>query len=261
MKLRTTSPLEGARWVRFGLTRLLRRPLPHLAMFGFMAFGLGLVLSLPWIGPPLALTLLPALCAGWVHATERDLAGEMPHPLMLLAPLRSPRRGALLQLGLLYALAALLLLELADLIDPEFFEQWSLAFGRQSAGDDISAQALVSVQQGMLLRVVLLLPLVLLLWHAPVIIHRTSATVAKAIFASALATTRNLATFVVYGLSWLAADVLLSALVGVLLSLLGASALAMLVVIPISMLFSGAFFTSLHASVHGCLEFDSQESA
>lgn len=255
MKLRTAPPLEGVRWARAGLTQLLGQPLAHAALFGVMAFGLGLLLSLPWIGPVMALTLLPALNAGWVHSSSRALQGERLTPLLLFAPLRSPQRNKLLQLGGLHAAAALLMFALAGLIDPDFGTQWSLALGSTEADDEITARAVSAVQQGLLLRLLLLLPVLLTFWHAPVIIHRTDASVAKALFASGLATLRNLGTFVVYGLTWVGADLLLSVLVGGLLGLLGQSALAVLVVVPSSMLFSAAFFASIHASVHGCIEF------
>lgn len=255
MKLRTTTPLEGVRWARAGLTQLLGQPLAHAALFGVMAFGLGLLLTLPWVGPVLALTLLPALNAGWVHASARALQGERLTPLLLFVPLRSPQRNKLLQLGGFHAVAALLMFALAGLIDPEFASQWSLALGGADADDEITARAASAVQQGLLLRLLLLLPVLLAFWHASVIIHRTGASPAKALFASALATLRNLGTFVVYGLTWVGADLLLSALVGGLLGLLGQTALAVLVVVPSSMLFSAAFFASIHASVHGCIEF------
>ena len=255
MKLRTAPTMEGARWVRSGLTQLLRQPVPHAALFGVMAFSLGLLMSLPVLGPLLALSLLPALNAGWVHCSTCALQGQILTPLRLLAPLQSPQRNKLLLLGAVHAGAALLILSLANLFDPTFLEQWALAISGQ-ADDELAAKALETVQQGVLLRGAMLLPVLLVFWHAPVIIHRTDASVAKAIFASALATTRNLGPFAVYGLTWVGADMLLSNLVGALLGMIGQSGLALLIVVPSSMLFSAAFFASLHASVHGCLEFD-----
>lgn len=255
MKLLTASPLQGVRWARAGLTQLLGQPLAHAAMFGVMAFGLGLLLSLPWIGPVLALALVPALNAGWVHASTLALRGERLTPLVLFAPLRSAQRSKLLQLGGLHAAAALLMFALASLIDPDFASQWNLALGSTEADDEITARAVSAVQQGLLLRLLLLLPVLLAFWHAAVIIDRTGAGLAKALFASYLATLRNLGAFVVYGLTWVGADLLLSTVVGGLLGLLGQSALAVLVVVPSSMLFSAAFFASIHASVHGCIEF------
>lgn len=254
MKLRTAPTLEGARWVRSGFLLLLRQPLAHAALFGVMAFGLGLLLSLPWIGPVLALGLLPALNAGWVHSTESVLQNQTPTPLRLLEPLRSEQRSRLLLLGALQATAALLMFSLADLLDPNFREQWSLALSGK-VDDELAAQAMQAVQQGLLLRAAMLLPVLLLFWHAPVIIHRTGAGVAKAIFVSALATLRNLGAFVVYGLTWFCADLLLSAIVSALLGLIGQSSFGIVIVVPASMLFSAAFFASLHASVHGCIDF------
>lgn len=256
MKLRSAPPLEGLQWARAGLLQLLRQPLQHAAMFGLMAFSLALLLSLPWIGPMIALALLPALNAGWVHASDCVQRGESITPLRLLVPLRSARRNQLLQLGALHAFAALLMFGLAGLLDPEFADQWNLAITGSQADDEITARAVAAVQQGMLLRALLMVPVMLLFWHAPTIIHRTGASVGKALFGSAMATLRNLGGLAVYLLAWIGADVLLSAVIGGLLGLIGQSALSVLVVVLGSMLFSAAFFASIRACVYGCIEFD-----
>jgi hypothetical protein len=102
----------------------------------------------------------------------------------------------------------------------------------------------------------LMLPLVLTLWHAPMVIVRTGAGVGKALFISATATWRNLGAFVVYGVAWLLADLVLSLLLAGLLAALGLGQLAMVLVLPGAMVFSGAFYASLKASVDGCIDFD-----
>lgn len=261
MKLLTVRPLEGARWMLSGLLAVRRQPIGLAGLVGFMTLNLGLMLSLPWVGPLLVALLLPALTAGWVHTLEASAAERRPTVSGLLAPLLSPRRGALLRLGLLYALVAWGMLMLADVIDPSLPDAWdalrSNATGTEA--EERMAEAMQSLQTGMLLRLTMLMPVALLFWHAPVIIHREGAGVAKALFASALASWRNLGAFVTYGVCWALADLALSLLLGGVLGLMGLPQLAMLLAVPVALLFSAAFYASLYASVLGCLDFNAPD--
>lgn len=250
--------------MRAGMALLLRQPMAHLALMGFMFFALGMLLGIQKIGPIVVMMLIPSLNAGWVacHAPLKE--GKALSPFRLLAPLRDPAsRPKLLILGGLHAAACILMLVLADLIDPNFHQHWQTALREQPASDDaLSEAAFHGLQSGMLLRLLCLLPVALLFWHAPVILHRRPDTsIAKALFASGLASLRNLKPFAVYLLGWVVADILLSLLIGVLLSLLGGgSGMVIFVMVPMMLLFAGAFYTSLHASVHGCLVFDDADN-
>ncbi|MEY8875354.1 MAG: BPSS1780 family membrane protein, partial [Leptothrix sp. (in: b-proteobacteria)] len=195
-----------------------------------------------------------------VHTVARLQAGQAPNATLLLAPLRSPARMRLLQLGGLHAMAALLMLTLADQIDVGMPQAWEAM--RQAQDEAATMAALEALQGGLTLRVALLLPVVLLFWHAPVLVSRDARIgVAQALFGSALASLRNLGAFVVYGLCWVGADLLLSTLLGGVLGLLGLPQLAMLVAVPVALLFSASFYASLHASVMGCIDFDDAELA
>ena len=66
----------------------------------------------------------------------------------------------------------------------------------------------------------------------------------------------GLPAFVVYGLSWLVADLLLSSVVGLIAAAIGQPQIVLLLVLPAAVLFASAFYASLHASVHACIEFD-----
>jgi uncharacterized membrane protein len=91
-----------------------------------------------------------------------------------------------------------------------------------------------------------------------VVITRTGASLGKALFISATASGRNLGAFVVYGLSWVAADLVLSLLLGGLLAALGLGQAVVLFVLPGAMIFSAAFYASLRASIDGCIDFEDQ---
>jgi hypothetical protein len=259
MRLRTAPALEGLLWMRSGLLLLRRETLSHIAWAGFMLFGLGLLLSIPRVGPILALTLMPTLSAGWVAGTEQLLQGIRPLPVGLISPLlhSASTRRRLVLLGLLHALATAVLLMLADLIDPGFQSQLQASFETQSGTAVDSAAAQSAVQTGLLLRLALMVPISLLFWHAPVILHRTDTSVGKALFASAMASLRNLRAMVMFGLGWFGLNVLVSIGLSVLIPLFGSGDLAAFLIVPILLAFTAAFYASLHASVQGCLIFDS----
>jgi hypothetical protein len=255
MKLRVTSPKDGLQWMLSGVRLVRQQPLGLAGLFGMMVFGLALLMGLPWIGPVLVAALLPAMTAGWVVATTAAQSGERPLPTHLIGPLRSAARPALLRLGGLHALASFLLLTLADLLDPDMGSAWS-ALRSEESTSEAALDAIGALQQGMVLRAALLLPVALVFWHAPVVITRTGASLGKALFISATASGRNLGAFVVYGLSWVAADLVLSLLLGGLLAALGLGQAVVLFVLPGAMVFSAAFYASLKASIEGCIDFD-----
>lgn len=263
MLLRTAPALEGLQWMRSGLILLRRETLSHVAWAGFMLFGLGLLLGIPRIGPILALALMPTFSAGWVAGTDQLLKGVRPLPIGLISPLmHSPLvRRRLLVLGSLHALVAILLLVLADWIDPGFQAQLQASLDPQPASTAPDSAALGAAQNaaqaGLLLRLTLMVPLSVLFWHAPVIIHLTDTGVVKALFASALASLRNLRAMTLFGLGWFGANVLVSITLAALIPMLGSGDLAALLIVPILLAFTAAFYASLHASVHGCLIFDS----
>jgi hypothetical protein len=258
MQLRTAPALEGVAWMRSGVSLLLRQPMAHLALMGFMFFTFGLLLGIQKVGAIAVLILMPSLNAGWVACNAALREGKLISPLSLLAPLRNAAsRPKLLILGCLHALSGLAMLAFADVIDPDFRQHWGLVL-RDHPADDASTEAAFSgLQSGMVLRLLCLLPVALLFWHAPVILHRLPTTsVAKALFASALASLRNLRPFAVYLMCWVLADIALSIVIGVLLSMIGGGSIAVFIMVPVMLLFSAAFYTSIHACVHGCLLFD-----
>lgn len=266
MRLRQAPAREGVEWMRSGVEQWRRQPMALTSQLALMVLSLGMLMGLPWIGLVLVLTLLPALSAGWVHTIEHiqpTASGPRVSLRLLLAPLLSPARSRLLMLGTLYAAAVLGVLTLVNALDPSMLEAWDLLntdppadASAREAHEQSLARALGSLQQGMLLRVLALTPVALAFWHAPVILHRENASVAKALFGSTLASLRNLGAFGVYALCWGLADAVVSLVLGGGLAMLGLQSVAMVVALPVGLMFSTAFYASLHATVHGCLTWE-----
>jgi hypothetical protein len=252
MKLRNTRARDGLAWTLDGLRWLRRQPLHLTGLFGVMLFSLALLSRLPLIGPVLVTALLPMLTAGWVHVVEQMRQHDAKAtPGLLFAPLleNTPQRITLLKVGLLHGLFMLLVLAVVDLLDPSFEQAWKDI--ADAATDEATNRAMQDLQIGMLWRQVIVVPIALIFWHAPVLVHRDAMGLGKALFGSALATLRNLGAFMVYGASWL----LLSSLMVGVLALIGSPQVVLMLAVPLAMVMSAGFYASLHASVHGCIDF------
>ncbi|MDP4300841.1 BPSS1780 family membrane protein [Leptothrix discophora] len=257
MKLRNARARDGLAWTLDGLRWLKRQPLHLTGLFGVMLFSLALISRLPVIGAVLVTTLLPAMTAGWVHAVEQMRRHDAKAtPGLLFAPLlqAGPNRITLLKVGLAHGLCILLLLALVDLLDPSFGQAWQDL--SDASSEEAQGRAMEALQLGMLWRQVIVVPIALVFWHAPVLVHRDGMGLGKAIFGSALATLRNAGAFAVYGASWLA----ISALMVGVLALLGNPQLVLLIAVPLAMVMSAGFYASLHASVHGCIDLGDDEA-
>ncbi|MEY4751354.1 MAG: hypothetical protein RIQ60_3568 [Pseudomonadota bacterium] len=257
MKLRQAPALDGYHWARSGFELLRRQPAAQLGMMLVLMVVMLMLRLLSRDSDWVVALFMPALSAGWVYSSATVQANVPTSLARLVAPLVHPRRTSILQLGVLFLLVYGVEMELANLIDPEFR---ALAQRPVTGPSDLSseqaAQLLAVTVSGTLLRGAMLVPTVLVFWHAPVILHRVGGSVARALFASAMASWRNLAAFGVYGLSWFVADLLLSAVLGLLAAALGKPEQLFSLVFVVAIPFSAAFFASLHASVHACIEFD-----
>ncbi|MGY0195971.1 BPSS1780 family membrane protein [Leptothrix sp. BB-4] len=256
MKLRNTRARDGLAWTLDGLRWIRHQPLHLTGLFGVMLFSLALLSRLPLIGAVLVTALLPAMTAGWVHVVDQIRRHDAKAtPGLLFAPLleSGPNRVTLLKVGLAHGLCMLLVLALVDLVDPSFGQAWQDI--ADATTDEATNRAMQELQIGMLWRQVIVVPIALVFWHAPVLVHRDGMGLGKALFGSALATLRNLGAFVVYGASWLA----LSGLVVGVLALFGSPQLVLLIAVPLAMVMSAGFYASLHATVHGCIDFGADD--
>lgn len=256
MKLLTVPASRGVSWMLGGFQVFARQPLAYTALFMAFLFGLMLLSSLPGVGALLALVLVPAANVGFVLASEAALAGRVPSPALLVAALRGarPRVVVMLQLGLAYAMAALLAMWLIELVDPDFDASLG-AFVKRTQGATEPQLPDSGVQSGLLLRLLLTLPVTLLFWHAPVVVYRSNVGVAQALFASVMACWRNRGAFAMYGLAWTVLPALLSIVLVAFFSLIGQPQLAVLPLVPLLLMGSTAFYASLHFTVADCFDF------
>jgi hypothetical protein len=124
MKFQFVQPARGARWVRQGFAVLFSRPLAFSALFAAFLFALMLLILVPYVGAVLVLAALPLATAGFMIATQIVVQGKFPLATVFLAPLRrdKARRIEQIKLGVMYAVASIVVMYVSDVIDNGRFD-------------------------------------------------------------------------------------------------------------------------------------------
>ena len=235
MKLNLVPARTGLTWVKLGAVTFLRQPLALTGLF-FMYMAAVLVISqVPLLGIVLAAMIVPAATLGLMAATAEATSGRFPMPTVLLSAFRVGRqRGrAMLVLGALYTAGSLVATILGSL----------LVGGAGNASGDAAGPA---VDGRTLAVLVLHLPLVLLFWHAPALVHWHGVPPVKSLFFSAVACLRNMGAMMVYGFTWLVVFLLAGFAVSTLGMLMGGVAVARSIMLPTVLVLVAMFSTSLY---------------
>lgn len=247
MKLKTVRARQGIAWVQGGFRVFLKQPLGYSGLFALIGLAVLLLLQLPFIGPVLALGLMPIGSLAFLIATRDVLAGRSAHPALVFGPLRQPaRRRALIQLGAVYAASAIAVVLLAHLLDGGRFAEAVLAIAEERATPETFNDPMLEF--GLLLRLALMIVLSLAFWHTPALVYWDGLTIGKAIFASMLACWRSLGAFALYGICWFLLLVALMLLAQTIFALMGLAQAAAQAALPAVMLCSTVFYASLYFS-------------
>ena len=257
MKLQIVPARRGIQWVKLGIQTFFKQPLALAGLF-FMFLALMSILSiLPVIGSLVALALLPGATLGLMAATREAADGKFPMPLILATAFRAGRQQmrAMLTLGALYALGFVVVLGLSALIDGGKFAKLYLV------GGSMSAQLLQEgdFQLAMVFASLLYLPLSLMFWHAPALVHWHGVALVKSLFFSFVACMRNFWTFAVYGLVWMGVFLGFGITMAALAAMLGSPEVVAATLYPAALLMAATFFTSIYFTFTDCFAFDTGE--
>jgi hypothetical protein len=256
MTLRITEvpPQRGVAWVRTSFALFFRYPLGFSMMFLLFLVAALILMVLPVVGALLLLAIMPLLTLGFAAATRAAQHGQPVHAGLLFEPFKpgadAARRSALLRLCLLYAALTAVSLLLAQAIDGGAFERLQVLVGAERTdANQREIDALLAdsgLAGGMLVRVVLLGLLSVPFWHAPMLVWWHGQGLAQSLFSSALACWRNKGALTLYMLAWAGASAAVGVGAAVLVALLGAQQLIALVLPPVALLLSVAFYVSLY---------------
>jgi hypothetical protein len=253
MKLNIVPARTGLAWVKLGMGTFFRQPLALAGLF-FMYMAVASVLSMvPVLGVVIALAIVPAATLGLMAATREATQGNFPMPSILISAFRAGRQRlrAMLVLGLLYAAAGLLIGLLTNLLSP--------MPDKPAAGQEALFNA--AYQQSLAVMLLMYLPVSLLFWHAPALVHWHGIPPVKSLFFSIVACLRNSGAFLVYGLAWFAVFLLAGLAITLTAGLLGNAQMVATAMVPAALLMAAMFSSSMFFTFRDCFTPDDDAPA
>lgn len=258
MKLQIIPARQGVVWFKQGVRTFMRQPLAFTGLFFMFMATISLLSMVPVLGMPIALALLPAATLGLMAATEIADKGQFPMPQVLLAGFRAGKKRlqSMLVLGVLYAVGFILLMGISATVDGGQFARVYLL------GGELSPEVVLQgdFQTAALVAMVLYLPLSLLFWHAPALVHWHGITPVKSLFFSAVACMRNFWAFTVFGMVWMAAFMGVAIGLAMVVSLLGNVGLINTILFPVGLAMAAMFFTSFYFTYRDCFDMPTEET-
>jgi hypothetical protein len=242
MKLRNVPAGTGLQWVKLGVTTFFRQPLALSGLF-FMFMATVSVLSIiPLIGTAISAVLTPAANLGLMAASREASAGRFPMPSTLVSALRGSREQtrAMLMLGAMYAGCLLLVLATAALLGP------SAPPGEVETSVTPEMMQSLLGSPGLWLALLVYIPVLMMFWHAPALVHWHGVSPGKSLFFSLLACWRNKGAMLVYMLGWVGIFLLAGLFMSLLSSLLGGASTMSFIMYPAVLLMASMFHTSIY---------------
>ncbi|KNZ32749.1 MAG: hypothetical protein AD742_10100 [Methylibium sp. NZG] len=265
MRLQLVPASRGVQWLRQGFAIFFKQPLGFAGLFASFMVVVFVALLLPRVGTLLMSVALPLATLGFMIGTQRTVEGRFPLPSVFIEPLQRgrPARIAMLQLGLIYAAASALIVWLSDAVDGGALDRAMQVMADSKSTPEKMQEAMSDdrLQLGLLLRFGLAALLSVPFWHAPALVHWGGHPPAKALFFSLVACWRNRGAFVVYGLAWTAAIVLVVLAASVVLAVLGQRQIMTLLAMPVSLIFWTVLYASLYFTFADCFTADAADAA
>lgn len=259
LHLQTVPARNGILWIRHAWRVFKRRPFALMGLFAIFMVVASLLAFLGEIGSLLMLAALPLLSLAFMLATHLVLQDKTPTWSVFAAPLQltAERRRTQLVLGSSYALLTLLAFVVANWLDGGAFMQFLKLLGTSPVDEKALAAQMAepSLFWGSVLRLGLAALLSVPYWHAPALVHWGGQGALQALFSSTLGVWRNRNAFALNALAWGGLAILLSVVPAVLLSGLGLAPLLPLLAMPLGLLLSALFYTSLYFTFVDCFMF------
>ena len=245
MRLNVVPPRTGVQWLKSGMRTFWRQPLAMSGLFFMFMAAMSVAGMVPYLGSALALAVLPGATLGLMAASREAESGKFPMPTILISAFKAGRAQgqAMLKLGALYAAGFLLIMAVTAVIDGGQFARLYLVGGNLSM-DKLQTP---EFQTAAWVAMALYLPLSMMFWHAPALVHWHGVSPLKSLFFSWMACWRNIGAYLVYMVSWFAVFMLAASVLMLLSSLLDTSLFGMLV-LPLMLLMGSMFFNSFYAT-------------
>jgi hypothetical protein len=239
MKLNIVPARTGIQWVKLGIKTFGKQPLALTGLFFMYTAAFSILLLIPVVGFVLALGIVPAATLGLMAATKEAEKGRFPMPTVLISAFRAgkQRLRAMLVLGLLYAGACFLVMTLLPLL---------VDVPQQQTPATTEAMLTPQFQMVMLVGTLLYLPISLMFWHAPALVHWHGVSPIKSLFFSTVACLRNTRAFLMYGLAWVGVVFAAALVITLIATLTSNPQVAAAALMPLGLLITAMFSTSLY---------------
>ena len=230
MKLNIVPARTGIEWLKLGIRTFFKQPLALAGLFFMYMAAVLAVAQIPVVGVIIGGMLVPGATLGLMAATAEAVKGRFPMPSVLVSAFRAGRQQArsMLLLGALYTGGSMAATGLASLIA-----------GTPGAG-------VGEVDGATLLALAFHMPLFLMFWHAPALVHWHGVSPVKSLFFSLVACLRNFGAFALYGFAWLLVFLGAGTAVGLAGGLIGGPTMARAVMMPMALLMAAMFSTSIY---------------
>ncbi len=254
MKLNVVEARTGSKWVRQGIRVFWKQPIAMSGLFFLFMAIMSLSALLPVVGSLIALSLLPAATLGLMAASREVELGKFPMPTILAIAFRASkeRKHAMVVLGLLYALGFVGVMGLSALVDGGGFAKLYLVGGKLDATTIMDP----NFQNAMWLSLLLYLPLSMVFWHAPALVHWHGVPAIKSLFFSSVACLRNWRAFLVFGLMWTVVFMSTALILSLVSGLMGDGELVSVTLLPAMLMLAAMFFCSVYFSFRDCFVSD-----
>lgn len=246
MQARQLPAIRGWNWIVEGFRLFRTNP----ALLTFLVFGYWLTLVflnlVPFLGVVLAPLCVPALSVGVMNGC-RALERGSENGFGLLYSGFQKNRNVLLVLGAAYLVGSLAVFAASAVVDGGALLAIMMA-GQRPPDDLLQSDQIMAALE---VSLVLMIPLLMAFWFAPMLAAWEAMPAMKAIFFSFIACARNWRPFVFYGLG----VALISAILpGVLLGIVGAVSapllrmVAIAITLPLLFVFVPTLFASFYVS-------------
>ena len=254
MKLNVVEARTGSKWVRQGIRVFWKQPIAMSGLFFLFMAIMSLSALLPIVGSFIALTLLPAATLGLMAASREVDLGKFPMPTILAIAFRAnkERKRDLASLGLLYALGFVGVMGISALMDGGGFAKLYLVGGKLDAETIMDP----NFQNAMWLSLLLYMPLSMVFWHAPALVHWHGVPALKSLFFSTVACLRNWRAFLVFGLMWTVVFMSTALILSLVSGLMGDGELVSMTPLPAMLMLAAMFFCSVYFSFRDCFVSD-----
>jgi hypothetical protein len=240
MQALTLPASRGLRWLIEGFAIFRRKPV----LLTFLVFGywlsMAVISAIPYLGQNISLVLIPAFSVSLMNACRIVDEDDVMPPQVLFSGFHRNLQ-ALLALGATYVVASMGILGLSALFDG------GILFRMLVVGEmpDPEALAGTSVFIAAQLAIVLLVPVMMAFWFAPVLAAWHDMSAGKSLFFSLVASVRNWRAFLTYSLAVGIIGIFVPRLLG---ALGGGGSLAAMFTVALSMVLLPTVYASFYVS-------------